>query len=98
MKQEKFISLSSKAKYTFVNGLNELLSFLKDDNPKILSSEEKEAIMDRLISINIQIDEIKSMVENDDDYSDIIKQIEYSRRALTATEMLLLESHSVPLQ
>ena len=97
MKRIKNISLSLKVKE--IIGLNKIINnLIKEKKPKRLSIVQKEAVLDGLSKVEVQIDEIKAMVESDDDYSSIIKKVEYSRRSLNAAEILLLERHSVPLQ
>ncbi|WP_026476256.1 metal-sensing transcriptional repressor [Alkaliphilus transvaalensis] len=99
MKLKKLIKQSLKIKEGIMYGLNKMKSFLLEKKkPTVLSREDKEIITNRLSEMQRQIDDIKFMIESDDHYFDIIKQIEYSRRVLNAAEILLLESHSVPLQ
>ncbi|AKL96058.1 metal-sensitive transcriptional repressor [Clostridium aceticum] len=99
MKKKKVIAQLLKSKENIMNKLNKTLGFLiEEKKPTRLSLEDKEAIIDCLNKIKRQSNDIKSMVENDDDYYNIIKQIEYYRRGLNVAEVLLSKSHSVPLQ
>lgn len=95
MKVKKNTRKSVIAKETTINFINELRRYLLEKRkPTVLSKEDKKVIINHLSKLQVQVDAIKAMVECDDDYNNVIKQIENSRRVLNSAETLLLESHS----
>ena len=61
--------------------------------PTEASIKTQKSIMDRLSRIEGQIRGIKNMIEEETYCDDIINQIEASRAALHAVQIILLESH-----
>ncbi|SNS46467.1 DNA-binding transcriptional regulator, FrmR family [Anaerovirgula multivorans] len=61
--------------------------------PSLQSSKIQKSILDRLSRIEGQVRGIKKMIEKGTYCDDVINQIEASRSALSAIELILLESH-----
>lgn len=64
-----------------------------EKKPSFQSSKTQKSILDRLSRVEGQIRGIKRMIEKGTYCDDVINQIEASRSALSATELILLESH-----
>lgn len=61
--------------------------------PSLQSAKTQKSILDRLNRIEGQVRGIKKMIEKSTYCDDVINQIEASRSALSAIELILLESH-----
>lgn len=65
----------------------------KEKKPSKSSVKTQKSMINRLNRIEGQIRGIKNMIENEVYCDDIINQLEASRSALHAVQVLLLESH-----
>jgi CsoR family transcriptional regulator, copper-sensing transcriptional repressor len=65
----------------------------KHKKPSEQSLKAQKSIIDRLNRVEGQIRGIKSMIEKESYCDDVINQIEAARSALSAIELVLLDSH-----
>lgn len=66
---------------------------IMDKKPTLESAKTQKSIIDRLNRVEGQIRGIKNMIEKGTYCDDVINQIEASRSALGAIELILMESH-----